>query len=239
LLPAPDPTRRAECTVSWANSHQASWNNEGDGGMKLYVAPRAPNPRRVTLFMAEKGIQGIELVNVDLGAKEHFAEAYRAKSPLSKVPTLELGDGRFLSESRAICTYLEGLFPQPNLMGEGFEERAFIERADRQAELYFFGAVAHCIRHTHPGLAPLEGRQFADYGSSQGDKVRALARWFDSELSRQPYVAGARFTIADITLLCALDFAKGLMKYKPADDGLANLQAWRERMAERPALNAA
>jgi glutathione S-transferase len=209
---------------------------QGDRGMKLYVAPRAPNPRRVTLFIAEKGIQGIELVNVDLGAKEHFAAAYRAKSPLSKVPALELDDGRFLSESRAICTYLEGLFPQPNLMGEGFEERAFIERADRQVELYFFGAVAGCIRHTHPGLAPLEGQQFADYGRAQGDKVRELARWFDGELSRQPFVAGARFTIADITLLCALDFAKGLMKYKPGDDGLTHLQGWRERMAERPAL---
>jgi glutathione S-transferase len=204
--------------------------------MKLHVAPRAPNPRRVTLFIAEKGIPGIELVNVDLGAKEHFAEAFRAKSPLSKVPVLELDDGRFLSESRAICTYLEGRFPQPNLMGEGYEERAFIERADRQAELYFFGAVANCIRHTHPGLAPLEVRQFPDFGKAQGDKVRELARWFDDELSRQPFVAGPRFTIADITLLCALDFAKGLMKYRPADDGLQHLQAWRERMAERPAL---
>jgi len=206
--------------------------------MKLYVAPRAPNPRRVTLFIAEKGLQGIELVNVDLGAKEHFAEAYRAKSPLSKVPVLQLDDGRYLSESRAICTYLEGRFPQPNLMGEGYEEQAFIERADRQAELYFFGAVASCIRHTHPGLAPLEVRQFAEYGLAQGDKVRELARWFDGELSRQPFVAGQRFTIADITLLCALDFAKGLMKYRPADDGLAHLQAWRERMAERPAVRA-
>ena len=206
--------------------------------MKLYVAPRAPNPRRVTLFIAEKGIQGIELVNVDLGAKEHFAEAYRAKSPLSKVPVLQLDDGRYLSESRAICTYLEGRFPQPNLMGEGYEEQAFIERADRQAELYFFGAVANCIRHTHPGLAPLEVRQFAEYGLAQGDKVRELARWFDGELSRQPYVAGARFTIADITLLCALDFARGLMKYRPADEGLVHLQAWRERMAERPAVRA-
>jgi len=204
--------------------------------MKLYVAPRAPNPRRVTLFIAEKGIPGIELVNVDLGAKEHFAEAYRAKSPLSKVPALELDDGRCLSESRAICTYLEGLHPHPNLMGEGFEERAFIERADRQVELYFFGAVANCIRHTHPGLAPLEGRQFPEYGQSQGDKVRELGRWLDSELSRQPFVAGARFSIADITLLCALDFARGLMKYRPADEGLVHLAAWRERMEQRPAL---
>lgn len=204
--------------------------------MKLYVSPRAPNPRRVTLFIAEKGIGGIELVNVDLGAAEHFAEAYRAKSPLSKVPALQLDDGRFLSESRAICTYLEGLYPQPNLMGEDATERAFIEMADRQVELYLFGAVANSIRHSHPGLAALEQPQFGDYGRSQGEKVRKVARWLDDLLSRQPYVAGARFSIADITLLCALDFAKGLMKYRPGEEGLGQLQAWRDRMAERPAL---
>lgn len=204
--------------------------------MKLYVAPRAPNPRRVTLFIAEKGIQGIELVHVDLGAKQHFGADYRRISPLAKVPVLQLDDGRFLGESRAICSYLEGLHPQPDLMGEGFEERAFIESIDRQVEQYFFGAVAQTIRHTHPGLAALEQPQFADYGLAQGAKVREVARWLDGVLSRQPFVAGARFTIADITLLCAMDFAKGLMKYRPADEGLAHLQAWRERMAERPAL---
>ena len=204
--------------------------------MKLYVAPRAPNPRRVTLFIAEKRIQGIEPMDVDLGKLEHFGAEYRQKSPLAKVPVLQLDDGRVLGESRAICSYLEGLHPQPNLMGEGFEERAFIESIDRQVEQYFFFAVANTIRHTHPGLAALEQPQFADYGQAQGAKVRGVARWLDDLLSRQPYVAGTRFTIADITLLCALDFAKGLMKYKPGDEGLQHLQAWRERMAERPAL---
>ena len=206
--------------------------------MELYVAPRAPNPRRVTLFIADKGIGGIELVNVNLGAAEHFAEAYRARSPLSKVPALELDNGRHLSESRAICTYLGGLYPQPNLMGDGAEERAFIEMADRQVELYLFGAIANCIRHSHPGLAALEQPQFDDYGRSQGEKVRKVARWLDDLLSRQPYVAGERFTVADITLLCVLDFAKGLMRLRPGKEGLGQLQAWRERMAERPALQA-
>ena len=204
--------------------------------MKLYVAPRAPNPRRVTLFIAEKGIAGIERIPVDLGANEHFGADYRAKSALSKVPALQLDDGRVLTESRAICTYLEGLHPEPNLMGAGFEERAFIECADRQIELYFFGAVAQCIRHTHPGLAALEQPQFADYGRAQGGKMREVARWLDGELSRRPHVAGERFTIADITLLCALDFARGLLKWRPGEEGLRHLQAWRERMAERPAL---
>lgn len=204
--------------------------------MKLYIAPRAPNPRRVTLFIAEKGIEGIELVHVDLGANEHFGAAHRQRSPLSKVPVLQLDDGRHLGESRAICRYLEGLQPQPNLMGEGFEERAFIESIDRQVEQYFFGAVANAIRHTHPGLAALEQPQFADYGQAQGRKLREAARWLDGLLAAQPYVAGARFTIADITLLCAIDFAKGLLKYKPGDEGLGHLQAWRERLGERPAL---
>jgi glutathione S-transferase len=204
--------------------------------MKLYVAPRAPNPRRVTLFIAEKGIQGIERIDVDLGAKEHFGADYRRISPLAKVPVLQLDDGRVLGESRAICGYLEGLYPQPNLMGDGFEERAFIESIDRQVEQYFFFAVAHVIRHTHPGLAALEQPQFADYGQAQALKAREVARWLDGELSRRPYVAGERFTIADITLLCAIDFARGLMKYRPGDEGLRHLQDWRERMAARPAL---
>ncbi len=151
---------------------------------------------------------------------------------------LELDDGRSLSESRAICGYLEGLHPQPKLMGEGFEERAFIEMADRQVELYLFGAIANCIRHTHPGLAALEQPQLADYGQAQGRKLREVARWLDGVLATQPFVAGARFSIADITLLCALDFAKGLLKYKPGDEGLGHLQAWRERMDQRPALRA-
>jgi glutathione S-transferase len=108
--------------------------------------------------------------------------------------------------------------------------------ADRQVELYFFGAVAQAIRHTHPGLAPLEQPQFPDHGAAQGLKMREVARWLDGVLARQPYVAGPRFTIADITALCALDFARGLLKFRAADEGLAHLQAWRDRLAQRPAL---
>ncbi len=202
--------------------------------MKLFVAPRAPNPRRVTMFMAEKGLTDIPLVSVDLNAGEHRGEAFRAMSPFSKVPALQLDDGRVLSESRAICTYLEGLHPTPNLMGVDASERAFIEMADRQVELYLFATVANCIRHTHPGLAVLEGRQFADFGQAQGARVLEVARWYDAHLGTHEFVAAQRFTIADITLLCALDFAKGLMKFKPAEQGLPQLQAWRDRMAARP-----
>ena len=99
--------------------------------MKLYTASRAPNPRRVQMFMHEKGIPPMELIAVDINAGEHRGEAYRAKVPVSRVPALELDDGRILSETRAICTYLEGICPENNLMGVDFEERAFIESCER------------------------------------------------------------------------------------------------------------
>ncbi|MGL6203727.1 MAG: glutathione S-transferase family protein [Giesbergeria sp.] len=207
--------------------------------MKLYTAPRAPNPRRVTMFMAEKGITGIALVPVDLNAQEHKAQAFRTKSPLATVPALELDDGRILTETRAICTWLEGRYPEPNLMGQDFEERAFIEMADRRVEWYLFARIGHCIRHTHPGLAVLEQPQFPDYGHSEGRKMREAARWLDDTLAQQPFVAGARFSIADITAFCALEFARGLMKFVPGAEDMPHLQAWRDRVAQRPSTQAA
>ena len=201
--------------------------------MKLYVSPRAPNPRRVLMFLVEKNINGLDLVNVDLNAQEHKTPEYRAKSPLARVPALELDDGRVLTETRAICTFMEGRVPEPNLMGRTTEERAFIEMADRRVEWYLMLPLANSIRHTHPGLAPLEQPQFPDYGHAQMTKALEAARWLDSELQRQPWVAGERFTIADITAFCAVDFAR-LARFKPADHGLQALQAWRDRVAERP-----
>jgi glutathione S-transferase len=202
--------------------------------MKLYVSQRAPNPRRVLMFIAEKGITGIETVQIDLGKGEHRAGDFVARNPMAQVPVLELDDGRSLGETRAICTYLEGMHPQPNLMGEGFEERAFIEMADRRCELQLFLKIANCIRHTHPGLAMLEQPQFGEFGAAQGEKMRDTARWLDGVLARQEFVAGSRFTIADITAFCALEFARGLMKFRPGEEGMGNLQAWRDRIAERP-----
>lgn len=202
--------------------------------MKLYTSTFAPNPRRVGMFIAEKGISGIETVMIDLAATENRSEAFLAINPFGRVPALELDDGRVLCETRAICTWLEGRYPQPNLMGEDFEERAFIEMADRRVELHLFAGIANCVRHTHPGLANLEQPQFADFGASQGEKMRESARWLDAELARHPYVAGERFTIADITAYCALEFGRGLMKFRPGAEGLTHLQAWRDRIAARP-----
>ena len=205
--------------------------------MKLYTSARAPNPRRVAMFLAEKGVS-LETELLDLNKLENRSPAFLAKNPFGRVPVLELDDGRVLSETRAICSYLEGAYPQPNLMGEGFEEHAFIEMADRRVELHLFTGIANCVRHTHPGLAVLEQPQFPEFGATQGEKMREWARWLDQALAAQPYVAGQRFTIADITAFCAMEFARGLMKFRPGAEGMQHLQAWRDRIAERPSAAA-
>jgi len=199
--------------------------------MRLYTSPRAPNPRRVAMFIAAKGITGIETIEVDLNAGAHRTPEFLTLNPMARIPVLVLDDGRALSETRAICTYLEGLYPEPNLMGVDSTERAFIEMADRRVELHLMLEIAHCVRHTHPGLAGLEQPQFPEFGAAQGIKMRETARWLDGELAKQPYVAGDCFTIADITAFCALEFARGLMKFRPGQEGMPHLQAWRDRIA--------
>ncbi len=199
--------------------------------MRLYTSPRAPNPRRVAMFMAAKGIDDIELVDVDLNAGAHRTAEFTALNPMARIPVLVLDDGRALSETRAICTYLEGLYPEPNLMGVDALDRAFIEMADRRMELHLMLETALCVRHTHPGLAVLERPQFPDFGAAQGEKMRATARWLDGELAKQPYVAGERFTIADITAFCTIEFARGLLKFRPGAEEMPHLQAWRDRIA--------
>jgi glutathione S-transferase len=106
--------------------------------------------------------------------------------------------------------------------------------ADRRAELHLFLQIANSARHTHPALAALEKPQFPDFGASQGEKLREGARWLDGALANHPYVAGHRFTIADITAFCALEFARGLLKFRPGAEGMNNMQEWRDRIAARP-----
>lgn len=193
---------------------------------------RATNPRRVEMFIAEKGIAGIERVSVDLTAGEHLTERFRALNPLARIPVLELDDGRYLAESRAICSFLEARYPDPNLMGANGEERAFIEMIDRQIEFHLLGSITACVRHTHPAFAALESPQFADHGLAQGQKMKKAAQWLDRQFEEQQYVAGPRFTIADITGYCAIEFAR-LIKFRPEDEGLSHLAAWRDRVSGR------
>lgn len=206
--------------------------------MRLHRTPRAPNPRRVTMFIAEKGIEGIEFVDVDLSAQAHRQPGFVERSPFSKVPALELPDGRVLTESRAIQTWLEGHYPEPNLMGRDADERAVIEEADRQVELYLLFPLAMWVRHTHPGLATLEVPQLPDYAATQAARGREAAAILDRLLASREWMAGDRYTVADITAFCALEFARGLVRWRPADDGLERLQAWRDRVAARPSASA-
>ncbi|HCK83968.1 MAG TPA: glutathione S-transferase [Hyphomonadaceae bacterium] len=201
--------------------------------MKLYIAPYAPNPRRVTMFLAEKGITHIEIVQLDLPKGEHRGGEFRAKSPLAQVPTLELDDGRTLTESRAICTYLEALYPEVNLLGADAFERASIEMWDRRAELMFAMPLMLWVRHGSPLLAQVEKNQNAEVAVYYQAQAMRMAKWLDGELSGRPWIAGERFTNADITAACGIDFAK-MMRWRPGED-FPNLKRWREAIAERPA----
>lgn len=203
--------------------------------MKLYSTALAPNPRRVLLFLAEKQVQGIETIEVNLMAGEHRQAPLKDLNPLSRVPTLVVDDGRVLTESRAICTFLEGLHPEPNLMGRSADERAFIEMWDRRAEFNFMQPLAMWVRHTHPAFPVLESPQLPDYARTQQETFLQVARWFDDELSRRDYLAGPRFTIADITAYVTLDFAR-LVRFKAGEAGFPALQRWRDRIAARPAF---
>ncbi|MFM2341034.1 MAG: hypothetical protein RLZZ592_687 [Pseudomonadota bacterium] len=205
--------------------------------MRLHTARRAPNPRRVHMFLAEKGLE-IETVEVALDGVANRAGALLARSPFGRIPVLELDDGRCLGETRAICAWIEGHHPEPNLMGRAVDERAFIEMHDRRAEFHLLLPIANWIRHGHPGLAPLEQPQFPDFAASQAGKLRECAQVFEAELASRPWWAGERFSIADITAFCAIEFVRGVMKWQPAEQGLPNLQAWRDRVAARPSAKA-
>ncbi len=202
--------------------------------MKLYSAKYAPNPLRVEVFLKEKGIfDQIEIIEVEL-AEEAKGQEHLTRNLLGQVPVLELDDGRFLSESRAICAYLEGLYPEPNLLGNGFEEAAFIEMYDRQIEHGLLYNVMQWVRHTHPGLAKLEKPQVAEWGASCEAKARRAAGIFDTGLAINQYAAGDRFTIADITLFSGLNFGR-LVKFKAWEE-YENIGRWYNELMERPAF---
>lgn len=203
--------------------------------MKLYYARMAPNPDRVRYFLQEKGVwDQVEKTEISIMKNEHRTPDYRKISPLSHVPVLELGEGAGLTESRAICTYFEGLYPEPNLMGRDAIERATIEMWDRRIELGYFMMIAGWFRNSHPAMAELEKPQSAEWaGISEGRARKAIA-FFEKRLGEAAYVAGDRFTIADITLHVALGFGK-IVKFKPWEEH-ANLAAWRERVSVRPGL---
>jgi len=201
--------------------------------MRLYTAPYAPNPRRVAMFLAEKGVGDIETVSLDLPKGEHREAAFRAISPLAQLPALQLDDGRTLTESRAICGYIEALYPEPNLMGADAFERAEIEMWDRRAELLFTMPLMMWVRHGSPILAAVERNQAPEVSKYYEAQALRMAAWLDNQLADRAWIAGDRFTIADITAACGVDFAK-MMRWRPNEE-VPNLKRWRDAIAERPA----
>lgn len=203
--------------------------------LKLYDAGRAPNPRRVRIFLAEKRIS-VPLVPVDIGAMEQRSPQYTLLNPYQRTPALELEDGVVIAETVAICRYFEELQPDPPLMGVDARDKAIVEMWNRRMELSLFAAVAAVFRHLHPAMAQMEVPQVAEWGEANRPKALAQLEFLDKELAGRPYVAGARFTIADITALCAVDFCKPAKLEIPAT--LGNLHRWHADVSARPSARA-
>jgi glutathione S-transferase len=203
--------------------------------MKLYDGGRAPNPRRVRVFLAEKGIT-VPLEVVDLGNLQQKSAEFRRINPIQRVPVLELDDGTLIAESIAICRYFEAIQPEPPLFGRGATEIARIEMWNRRLELHFLFPVAHVFRNTHPAMKELEVPQVPAWAEANKPRVTEFLRVLDDELKDQPFVTGDRYSVADITGLIAVDFMKPARLAVP--DECANVRRWHAEVSARPSARA-
>lgn len=201
--------------------------------MKLYESP-SPNARRVHIFMAEKGIE-CERIAVDIRAAENLSAEYLAKNPGGRVPMLELEDGTFIGESVAICRYLESLQPESPLFGESGIEAAKVEMWQRRAELNFLLEVAGAFRNI-TGFFKDRETCVAEWGQVCAERAPKMLSMFDEQLSQTAYLAGDTFSIADITLAVALDFAR--MVKVVALPELSNIERWYGQVSARSSFGA-
>lgn len=202
--------------------------------MHLYGPPNAGNPRRVTIFLAEKRVQ-IPWRPVDMAAFEHKREPYLTKNPSGRVPVLELDDGVCISETIAICRYIETYHPDPPLFGCGPLEQAIVEMWQRRVELEIFIPSSHYLRHTDPALKHFEPVQIPEWGMICKERVEAGLRIADRQLARHEYLTGSRFTVADITLAHQLLGFPGETGVRIPDD-CHHLERWLEQVYERPSI---
>ncbi len=203
--------------------------------MKLYDGGRAPNPRRVRIYLAEKGID-VPTEQVDLGALAQKSPAFTAINPLQRVPVLLLDDGTILSESIAICRYFEMLHPEPPLFGVGPKDAAIVEMWQRRVELHLLFPVAHVFRNSHPAMVKMEVPQVPAWAEANKPRVAEFLEIVDKELAGRPFIAGDRYTVADITGLCAVDFMKPAKLAVP--DHLTHLKRWHAEVSARPSAKA-
>lgn len=203
--------------------------------MKLYQSKRAPNPRRVRWFMAEKGIEDIEIVEVDIFGGDHRTPDYIGMAGLPTVPALELDDGTGITESIAICRYLEHLYPEPNMFGTTALETAVIEMWTRRAEMMVATPLMLTVRHSHPALAAIEN-QVPEIAEAQRASAERGMKMLDQRLGQSEFIAAYRTTMADIVAFTAIDFAR-MVKFRPADD-LRHVARWMDAMRARTAASA-
>lgn len=203
--------------------------------MKLFDGGKAPNPRRVRIFLAEKGM-AVPLVPVDMGAMQHRGEEIASRNPLRRLPVLEFDDGTVLCESVAICRYFEEVQPEPALFGTGALGRAQVEMWQRRLELNLFWPVSQAFRHIHPAMKEWEVPQVPEWGEANKAKAQEFLAVLDGELALREFAAGDRFSIADITGLVAIDFMKPARITVPAE--FTNVIRWHRELSARPSASA-
>tara|TARA_R110002072_G_scaffold284396_2_gene448496 strand:+ start:101726 stop:102346 length:621 start_codon:yes stop_codon:yes gene_type:complete len=205
--------------------------------MKLYETRIAPNPRRVRMFLAEKGLlEQIELIEMDLQKGENLTPEHVARNPMKKVPVLELEDGTCIAETVAICRYIEEAFPDlPPLLGRTALEKAHIEQWLRWIDFYFMMPTGMAFQHTS-GYFSDRMKPFPEWGEECKLQAGRFFNFLDRHLANNTYICGSEFSAADINAVCTLDFNKAVQqRIRPEQ---VNLRAWHERMYQRPSISA-
>ncbi len=203
--------------------------------MKLYDSYRAPNPRRVRWFIAEKGADDIEIVMVDVFKGEHRTPDYLAKAGLPNVPMLEMDDGTAVTESVAICRYLESVYPEPNMFGRDAKEMAVIEMWCRRVEMLVATPLMLTVRHSHPALAALE-KQVPEVAETNRAGAERALKVFDRRLADSEFIAADRFTMADILAATAIDFSR-MAKFR-VPEIYENVRRWYDAVMAREGAKA-
>ncbi len=209
--------------------------------MKFYDCTTAPSPRRVRIFLAEKGIS-VPTVQVDLRNNEQLTPAFRAINPDATVPSLELDDGTRINDAVGICVYFEAINPQPALMGEGAKEKALVTSWQREAERNGLYAVMEAFRNSTAGLrgralpGPHDYEQIPALAERGRLRVGHFFEQMNGRLAQSEFVAGARFSIADITALIAVDFTRWIKMPIPED--YKDLRRWHAQVSARPSAKA-
>jgi glutathione S-transferase len=194
----------------------------------------APNPRRVRIFLAEKAIS-IPLVHVPMREGAHKSAEFKAKNSLGQIPVLELDDGSTLSESVAICRYLEELNPEPRLFGSDPWQRAVVDMWIRRIELALANRIGAVWINTHKYTARL-GTQYKDYGEAMRVRALEVMRWLDGEIAGREFISSQQYSMADIVALTTIDFGQFIGIEIPED--LERLRDWHKRVSARPSAAA-